>query len=807
MDILDVSFSCTSVDAVSSAQWDTAGRTSGLNKDFLSIVEKSKVNNLKHNYLLLSCQNDIVARANLYEVNFDFSTTDQSLKDCIKVIKHWQSDFMDFKVLELGLFTMIGDGLDCIDERYLLPAMEATAQHMISQAEQLGSDFLLIRDIPLARYQAMQAVLQPLGFLPCSGFTNAVLYNQWQDFEQYLHSMKSKSRTKAKAALNLTEKFGIRVQVLTDYQHLAPQMAALWRNVNQSSKDYSREQLNSEFFALTQHYLPQHSEVITFEHQGKLVGFMYNLIGADEYIMLDWGVDYDFEYYQSANLYRAASLLSVQRMIELGKQRLELGITNYTPKLFLGATLEPKLFFVRHRTDPDKTEALARALTDNIQHDAELTIPACYQTQDRPCWNELQWREFIHREIDGCDATDAFAVVQRFGLPQQLKLAGLYSYYPEFCSGQFATIKNSAGADVVLLGTNSYLGLNTHPHVVAAAIAAVDRYGTGCSGSPLLNGTLDLHNRLVQRITAFSQKPAALLCSTGYQTNLAALSALIQPETLVLMDERNHRSLFDGVALAGGKMRVFAHRNYTQLESILKRSQGYPVLVVTDSVFSMEGSLADLPALVQLKQQYGFRLFVDESHAVGVLGQTGAGAAEHFGCLAQVDVVMATFSKSFASLGGYIAASCKVVNYIKHKGAGHIFSASMPAASAAAALAALDLIEQGSAQRQQLHDNCRYFATGLQAIGFQLQIPPVPIIHLILGHPTLTLAAYQTLLRRHVYVNPIMPPAVPASEAGFRISLMASHRQTELDQALAEFDRLYQEITSHGYSLTLAQTE
>jgi 8-amino-7-oxononanoate synthase len=727
-------------------------------------------------------------------VDFDFATTDQSLGWTVKTLKKWYPRFMDFKVFELGLFTMIGDGLETVTPEMRLPCLDAVTDFMIEEGERNGSDFLLIRDVPLSRFTEYSEILRPKGFLPCSGFTNAVLYNKWETFDDFLATQNSKSRNKMRSALKIESKFDIEVSIVKDFSDLCNDMKRLWINVNAAFKDYSREQLTSRFFQETQNNLPQNSEVIAFKYNGKLIAFMYNLIGKNDYIMLDWGVDYEFKHYKQANLYRAASLLSVKRMIHLKKNRLEMGITNYVPKEFLGATLEPMVFFVRHKSDLEFTEGLARSLTDNISHAEVLTVPENYQTNTRPTWNESQWRDFLHQQIDGCTDDDLFTPTYRQYDQIIMRMGDIYGFYPEFKSGQKSSIHYQDNPNVVLLGTNSYLGLNTDPSLIEKAQEALTHYGTGCSGSPLLNGTLDLHNELERNLAAFVGKKSVILCSTGYQTNLAAISAIADRGSILLMDERNHRSLFDAARLSGAQVKIFAHQNLDQLERMLVRCQERPTMIVTDSVFSMEGSIADIPRLVALKNTYRSRLFVDESHAIGVLGKTGAGACEHFNCQAGVDLIMGTFSKSLAAQGGFVAGDKRVISYIKHNGAGHIFSASIPASIVATVLGALDIIKNEPERREWLHENAQYLASALKDIGFKVSSSTIPIIHMVLGHSTLALAAYKIMLERGVYVNPIIPPAIPEEEAGFRISLMASHARKDLDRALIQFERLYQDI-------------
>ncbi|RRS10046.1 aminotransferase class I/II-fold pyridoxal phosphate-dependent enzyme [Pseudoalteromonas sp. J010] len=785
-----------SLSEIEEQKWDSAGKSTGLDHKFLNIVEQSKLNNLAHFYIHHQ-SHDASARANCYVVDFDFATTDQSLSEIITPIKTWFPKFMDFKVFELGLFTMIGDGFESTSNAESPCSAEAFLIKTIESMEVLGrechNDFFLIRDIPTSQIEYLATLLKPYGYLPCSGFTNAVLYNQWSTFDAYLDFQNSKTRNKMRSALKLEEKFGIKVEVTKDFKHLSKEMERLWQNVNKNSKDYSREQLTADFFLQTQLNCPENSEVITLTYQGKLIAFMYNLIGDDDYIMLDWGVDYNFEHYKAANLYRAASLLSIKRMIELKKARLELGITNYTPKLFLSATLEPKAFFIKHKNDPELSEALARTLTDNIHHAEKLSFTD--QAGNESEVDEQYWRDYIHQLLNGVTHTDVLHKAKQYSDNLQLKLAGLYGFYPEFYSGQYSTIKNEKNEDIILLGTNSYLGLNTDPRLIEAATTATQHYGTGCSGSPLLNGTLDLHTKLEKSLANLTNKQAALLCSTGYQTNLSALSAIADKDTLVLMDERNHRSLYDAVKLSGAQIKVYAHKDYQQLTRILQRNQNRPSLIVSDTVFSMEGTTADLDALVTIKKTFNSRLFLDESHAMGVVGVYGEGLAVASGLDSDVDLIMGTFSKSFGALGGFVSGDKKVIDYIKHHGSGHIFSASLPASICATVLASINIFKEEPRRREKLKELTQYLSQKLKHIGFNVQgSENVPIIHLILGHGTLAFAAYNILLKRGVYVNPIMPPAVPPEEAGFRISLMANHEAADIDKAIAEFTRLYQEI-------------
>jgi 8-amino-7-oxononanoate synthase len=388
----------------------------------------------------------------------------------------------------------------------------------------------------------------------------------------------------------------------------------------------------------------------------------------------------------------------------------------------------------------------------------------------------------------GAESHDPFSKLLDYTRVSAARVAGIYQYFPVFESAQCPVIKHE-GRDVIMLGTNSYLGLATHPDVKAAMHRAIDEYGSACSGSPLLNGTLDIHRELASRLARFSGKEDALLYSTGYQANVGALSAILGRHDIVVMDKRSHASLVDGARLSGAKLARYEHNDLESLEAQLKRHSGQPVLVVTDSLFSMEGTVADLPGIVGLARRYGARLMLDESHAIGVLGARGAGAAESFGLVDAVDLIMGTFSKSLASVGGFVAGSRKVIDSLRHLSRGHVFSASLPPAAVAATLAALDIVERDGSLRERLASNAAFLAGGLRSLGFEVGAAEGPIVPVHCGHELLALSAYRKLFEDGVFVNPVLHPAVPKGCELLRVSLMATHDEATLSRALDIFAR------------------
>lgn len=769
-------------------EWNALGDLSTpLRAEFLHALEQSGINDIGTHYLSFSHQGEPVGRANVFVSETDFSTFDRKLPPQFrKTVKQWYPDFMRFKVVENGFFTMIGAAHAVSDPAWLPDMLRELDGEMASVARQEGADFLLIRDVPMDRFEEYQAILKPLAYYPVLGFCNSVLPIKWDSLDAYLATLNSKTRLKFRNSLKLKEKFDVDVEWSRDYGALADELAQLWRNVNSGAQEYNREQLDAAFFRCSAAGLRENSEVLLFRRQGKLIGFMFNLFGEDDYVVLDWGVDYGFEHYREANLYRAATILSLERAIALGKGRLELGITNYTPKMTLGATIEPLVYFVRHIDKPAYSRTLAKLLADNIiqpdntLHDAMEKVGAVIH--DLPACEER-----IRHAQDDYAGTDVFNRVGRYYRADTMRLGGIYGLYPEFNCAQDSRISFSDDRTVVLLGTNSYLGLANDPRVVRAAQEAVDRYGTGCSGSPLLNGTLDVHNRLEEELARFMRREAVALCSTGYQTNLAAISALCGPGDVALMDARNHRSLFDGVKLSGADCLVYRHGDMQHLEKVLARTRGRRTMIITDSLFSMEGSFADLPRICALARQYDARVFVDESHAVGVLGRDGRGVCELQGVENEVDVVMGTFSKAFAALGGFVTGRREVIDYIKHNGGGHIFSASLPPAVVETVRAVLHIIQTEPERRARILEKAEYMARELSGMGYTAHYGGSQIVPVILGNYTLALAAYKRFMDHGVYVNPVGPPAVPEEAAGFRTSYIATHRWEDLDHALAVF--------------------
>jgi 8-amino-7-oxononanoate synthase len=371
---------------------------------------------------------------------------------------------------------------------------------------------------------------------------------------------------------------------------------------------------------------------------------------------------------------------------------------------------------------------------------------------------------------------------------------GYYPYFIPFSDTEGTEVMLD-GHRLIMIGSNNYLGLTTHPRVREAAIEAVHKYGTSCTGSRFLNGTLQIHTQLERELADFVGKEATLVFSTGYQANVGTISALIGRNDTVITDRDDHASIIDGCQLSCGKMVRFRHNDMDSLNRALAKcdpEQGK--LVVVDGVYSMGGDIAPLPQIVSLCKKYEARLMVDDAHSVGVLGECGRGTANYFGLTEDVDLIMGTFSKSFASLGGFIAGDEQVIHYIKHHARSLIFSASMPAASVAACLAALDVMKSEPDRCRRVLDIAERMRQGYRALGYDTGVSETPVIPIIIGDDTKTFMLWRALYDAGVYTNAIVPPAVPPSKSLLRTSYMATHTDEQMDRVLALFEQVGKEL-------------
>ncbi len=385
--------------------------------------------------------------------------------------------------------------------------------------------------------------------------------------------------------------------------------------------------------------------------------------------------------------------------------------------------------------------------------------------------------------------TDIFEKCLKFTAADEAQKRGVYPFFRMIESAQDPEVI-MGGKKMIMVGSNNYLGLTNHPKVKEAAINAVKKYGTGCAGSRFLNGTLDIHVNLEQKLARFMRKESALVFSTGFQVNLGIISALVGKEDVVIIDKLDHASIIDGCRLAFGEVKRYKHNDMADLERALSENDGRGKLIVVDGVFSMEGDIVNLPEVLRLAEKYGARLMIDDAHGIGVLGKTGRGTAEHFGVENKVDLLMGTYSKSLASIGGFVAGDKEVVNYIKHFARSLIFSASPPPASVAAVSAAIDIIENEPERIQRLWDNTYKMLKGFKELGFDVGVSQTPIIPIIVGDDELAFKMVMMLQQEGVFANVAVSPAVPPGKSLIRTSYMATHTSEHLEFVLAAFRKV-----------------
>jgi len=386
-------------------------------------------------------------------------------------------------------------------------------------------------------------------------------------------------------------------------------------------------------------------------------------------------------------------------------------------------------------------------------------------------------------------ALDIFEKCYKFTAAKEIIAAGIYPYFRVIESAQDPEVTVN-GKRMIMIGSNNYLGLTNHPRVKEAAIEAIRKYGSGCAGSRFLNGTLDIHVQLEAKLARFMRKESALIFSTGYQTNVGVISALAGKDDVILIDKMDHASIIDGCRLAFSEVKKYRHNDMDDLERLLQQYDDKGKLIVVDGVFSMEGDIVNLPEVVRLAKKYGARVMVDDAHGIGVLGKTGRGTAEHFGLEDEVDLIMGTYSKSLASIGGFIAASEEIIHYIKHFARALIFSASPPPASIASVSTAIDIIEEEPERRERLWKNTRKMLHGFRSFGFDTGVSETPIIPVIVGDDIKAFEMAKMLHDRGIFANVAVSPAVPNGKALMRTSYMATHTDEQLDKVLEAFEEV-----------------
>ncbi len=387
-----------------------------------------------------------------------------------------------------------------------------------------------------------------------------------------------------------------------------------------------------------------------------------------------------------------------------------------------------------------------------------------------------------------------FDKCRQFTRAREIQAAGLYPYFKPISESE-DTVVVIEGQKRIMLGSNNYLGLTHHPKVLEAATAALHRYGSGCTGSRFLNGSLDLHEQLEAALAEFLGKESCIVFSTGYGANLGLIAGLVGRGETVYLDKLDHACIVDGAKLSHGETVRFNHGDLVGLARKLEQNTtGKGTMIVVDGVYSMEGDIADVPELVRVARRFGAALAVDDAHALGVLGPNGEGTGAHFGMQAEVDIVAGTFSKSLASVGGFVAADESVIHFLKHHSRPFIFTASLPPANTAGVLAALEVMQQEPERRDALWVNARRLQQGFTALGFDIGPTETPIVPVLIGPLETTFVFWRKLYDAGVFTNPVVPPAVPPSQCRLRTSVMATHTADQIDFALEAFGRIGKEL-------------
>lgn len=387
-----------------------------------------------------------------------------------------------------------------------------------------------------------------------------------------------------------------------------------------------------------------------------------------------------------------------------------------------------------------------------------------------------------------------FEKCRQFVKAKEVQAAGLYPYFKPISDSEDTAVVIE-GQKRIMLGSNNYLGLTHHPMVLEAASRALSRYGSGCTGSRFLNGTLDLHLQLEHALAEFLGKEECLVFSTGYQANLGLISGLISRGEVVYLDKLDHASIVDGAKMSYGDTLRFQHGDLDGLDRMIERTKNARgAMIIVDGVYSMEGDIANVPELARIAKKHGLALTLDDAHSIGVLGPNGEGTAAHFGMTDDVDLIAGTFSKSLASIGGFVAGSENVIHYLKHHSRPLIFTASLPPANTAGVLAALEVMKREPERRTQLWANTRRLHEGMRSLGYDIGETETPIVPVLIGPMETTFVFWRKLFDAGVFTNPVMPPAVPPSQCRLRTSLMATHTFDQIDFCLDQFSRIGKEL-------------
>jgi len=744
----------------------------------LKAIELSKVNQHIPGYITIydTLSEKYIGIAYYVVIDMDMSkSADEIAPEVLSTIKEWYPNFLNMRMLECGLLTGIGKAYS-IDPEFEEQALPQLLEKIDNDAKEQNADFVLIRDLDNESYTSGLSHFQERNYSPLNGYASAVMHHNFTSFEDYLSKLKGKRRSDIKSSKRKLNQPGITVQKLEDYGSKSQTLTNLWEKVHENSDSYSHEELTPQYFKSLEQHLKSNTDVFVIKHCDRIIATALCFEGEEEYFL--GFVGFDTDYNRQYDLYFNMYYICMEEGFRKGK-KLNMGLTTYDVKSKLGCTMAPNIYFMKNMKYEKESYSLAHFFEESIE------LPKKPHEVFK-AGIESGAVEYDKVEFPSPTEGDIFGRVDSYHRMNLLRFMKCYNLYPPFQSAQQATVQYN-GRELGMFGSNSYLCYANDSRVKDAAKDAVDKYGTGCSGSPLLNGTLDLHVQLCNELKNMFKKEACITYSTGYQANLGVIGALAKSSDLIILDEFSHASLIDGALFSKAKIARYRHNNLAYLDKLLSRFEEKQKLVIADSIFSMEGTVVDLPELVRVCKKHNARLVLDEAHAVGVYGPTGAGVAEYFGLTDEIDIITGTFSKSCASVGGFAVASEKIVDFLRHNSRPHMFSASLPPASVATALKALQLIRSSSDRRVQVVENARRLAKGLIELGYEVNYQDTAIVPVYCRDEVLTMVIFKKLFDMGIYVNPVIHPAVPKKGELLRLSCMSTHTEKDIDKVIAVF--------------------
>jgi len=773
----------TDIDTIPSDIWNSFSNTPTFSFDinYLKSVQYSKINNASLFYLIGFSEDIPIGICHFFIIDVDFSYfIDFIKKEFLETIKEWQPGFMIKRIAECGFLGTTGKGFN-IEKGYEADFIDGLHREVEKISYNEKAQIILFRDISIEDYSYTNQ-LETLDYMPLLGYPKATMEICWNDFDEYLSSLTSKRRADIKRSIRKVATPLIKFEWVEDIEEISDQIFLLWDNVEKKS-GYQHEKLNETYFNSLLELAPDNCRVLLLKEDNEIIAFSLFIETEKECFCSYVGLDYEKN--KNYDIYFNLVYKAIEIAIEGKKEILNLGISSYERKLLAGCEIEYLAYFIKNIENTENTNGV-KSLFEEIFIQPDFS----YKSFKNKDYSNRRTPDEIRDQLFEINAgNDIFKKILNYRRSDLHKMTGLYAFFPPFESAQEAEVLYR-NRKIIMMGSNSYLGLASRNEIKQAAINAINTYGTGCSGSPILNGTLDIHEKLNHSLSNFMGKEDSIIFSTGYQTNLGVVSTLAGPGDVIVMDERCHASLIDGALLSKALIVRFRHNDLTSLEKKLSAYQHKPKIIIVDTLYSMEGTIAKLPGIVSLAKKFKSRLMVDESHAIGILGSSGAGAAEMYGLTDQIDIIMGTFSKSFAAQGGFICGDKLIISALKHLSRSHIFSASLTPAMVSVVEKAIEIIKEEPENRSLLLSNARYLAKGLQTLGYEVEDTGGAIVPLYCRDELLTSAFFHKLFEEGLFVNPVLFPAVPKGSELLRISLMATTTKEMIDKALNIFKKI-----------------